>query len=137
MNMQMQMLSQLTHAQFIRFLLVGGLNTLLSYLIFFIFIQLGFNSTVSMSFAWFMGILINFKMISKWVFQKQNNKLIFKFFALYCVTFLISIFLLKVFSIFIQNISINGMVTVGITSLLSYLGNRNFVFTVSEKTSVL
>lgn len=115
-------------SQLIRFILVGGMNTLVSYLLFLLLIKSGMHYVFAMLIVWCAGVLLNFKTLGKWVFGNKDKSLIVKFVTLYGAIYLISLALLWVFNGVFNNISLSGAVTVVITSGLSFLGNKKIVF---------
>ena len=78
---------------FIRFLIVGGLNTAFGYFVFAIFIWCGLHYSVATFLSTVIGIVFNFFTTGRLVFKNSNNRLIFKFFAVYGITWLINVFL--------------------------------------------
>ena len=81
--------------QFLKFLLIGGLNTLFGYSLFALFIFLGIHFTLASLLSTILGILFNFKTTGGFVFQNKNNRLIYRFFVVYTVVYLLNIALLK------------------------------------------
>lgn len=76
--------------KFFKFLFVGAINTVFAYTIYVIFVALGLVPNVALVFQYILGILWNFKTTGSIVFKNHDNKLIFKFFLSYIVTFLIN-----------------------------------------------
>lgn len=113
---------------FVRFILVGILNTIFGYLVYAISLFIGFNYFFATLFSAVLGVLFNFKTIGKLVFDNSNNNLIFKFIACYCVIFVFNIFLLWIAATSNMNLYYAGMVVTAIGALLSYIINKNWVF---------
>lgn len=78
--------------KFIKFLLVGCLNTLFGYLMYVIFISTPLKKEIALFFAYIVGVLWNFKTTGVLVFKNNNNKLIFKFIFAYVITYFINLF---------------------------------------------
>lgn len=78
--------------KFIKFLLVGCLNTLFGYLMYVIFISTPLQKEIALFFAYIFGVLWNFKTTGVLVFKNNNNKLIFKFILAYVITYFINLF---------------------------------------------
>ena len=78
--------------KFIKFLLVGCLNTLFGYLMYVIFISTPLKKEIALFFAYIVGVLWNFKTTGVLVFKNNNNKLIFKFIFAYVLTYFINLF---------------------------------------------
>ncbi len=114
--------------QFFLFLVVGGINTVFGYCIFAIFIYIGFHYPLAALLGTICGVLFNFKTTGVIVFKSKNNKLIFKFFAVYGLTYIINIVYLKLFLYYIPNIYILQAIAVLPMALISYFLNKKFVF---------
>ena len=114
--------------RFIKFLLVGILNTIFGYSIFAFFIFLKFHYTVATLFATVLGIVFNFKTIGNLVFKNNEKALIFRFTGVYIVIYLINITLLRVLKFFALNIYIAGAVLLLPLALLSFVMNQKYVF---------
>jgi putative flippase GtrA len=69
----------LQKSQFLRFLLVGILNTIFGFSIFALFVQLGLDDKSAVLFSMILGVLFNFKSTELLVFSNRNNKLILRF----------------------------------------------------------
>lgn len=114
--------------QFIKFLIVGVLNTLFGYGIYALCLTLGFYYTIAAFLGTVLGILFNFKTTGILVFKNKDNKLIFKFFGVYCLLYLLNIFLLGIFNYFKFNLYIAGLILIFPMALVSYYLMKNFVF---------
>ncbi|MFM6404510.1 MAG: GtrA family protein, partial [Microcystis sp.] len=66
-------------SKFVRFLLVGVINTLFGYSVFALMICLGLDYRYSLLIATICGVLFNFKTIGGIVFKDQNNRLLARF----------------------------------------------------------
>jgi putative flippase GtrA len=78
-------------ARFIRFLLVGGLNTLFGYSVFALLILLHVVYPVAAFLATTLGVLFNFKSYGVLVFGSHDNRLIFRFFFVYGICYLVGL----------------------------------------------
>lgn len=70
------------------------MNTAFGYFLFSFFIFLKFHYSLAVLFATILAVIFNFKSIGKLVFKINNNSLIFRFFAVYGVTYLLNVALL-------------------------------------------
>ena len=77
--------------RFVRFLLVGGINTVFGYSAFAILILLKVPYPIAAFFATVLGVLFNFKTYGTLVFQSHDNRLIFRFFAVYGICYLVGL----------------------------------------------
>jgi putative flippase GtrA len=118
----------LLNQQFIRFILVGGLNTIFGYSLFAFFIYLGLVYPVAVLFSTILGVLFNYKTIGKIVFSSTKNKLM-PFIFVYGFIYSLNVFFLWLFSILgLENMYISGAIILAPLAVFSYLMNKNFVF---------
>ncbi len=115
--------------QFVSFLFVGVLNTLVGYGLYAFFVWVGFNYIWAPFFSTVLGILFNFKTIGVIVFQSHNNRLIGKFFGVYGIVYVCNVLGLKIFALCgVENMYISGAVLVLPLALLSFILNKKWVF---------
>ena len=84
-------LSRLLKNRFVRFLLVGGLNTAFGYGVFAAGILVGAPYALAALIATVLGVLFNFKSYGMLVFGSHNDRLILRFFAVYGVCYLVGL----------------------------------------------
>jgi putative flippase GtrA len=130
--------------QFLRFLAVGGVNTAFGYGVFALLILLNRHFRVCSPEAELVlaplisqicGILFNFKTTGTIVFRNRNNWLIFRFFAVYSVTYLLNYGILRLLESVGIGRLVGGAIIVLPLALLAYFLNKRYVFnTVDKKT---
>lgn len=113
---------------FLRFLVVGGINTVFGYGVFALLILLSLHYVIAALLATICGILFNFKTTGTLVFKNRDNRLIFKFFGVYLITYLLMISLLKVFDLYGVGSLVAGAIIVLPLAVVSFLLMRKFVF---------
>ena len=121
--------------QILRFLVVGGVNTVFGYTVFAVFILLGLHYVLAALLGQICGILFNFKTTGTIVFRNKDNRLIFRFFGVYLFTYLLTIGLLKVFDFYGIGSLVAGAIIILPIALLSFSLNRKFVFNALDKTT--
>lgn len=115
--------------QFVSFLLVGVLNTLVGYGLYTFFVWVGCNYIWAPFFSTVLGILFNFKTIGVIVFQSHNNRLIGKFFGVYAIVYICNVLGLKCLAVCgVENMYLSGAVLVVPLALLSFILNKKWVF---------
>ena len=114
--------------QFLRFLLVGGLNTLFGYMAFVLFLYLNCHYAVASFLAIICGILFNFKTYGRLVFKSHDNSLIFRFVSFYAILYVISTVSLFLFNLMGINLYYANAILIVPLSALSFFLNRRFVF---------
>ena len=118
--------------RFVRFLFVGGINTLFGYTVFSVFILLKIHYAIASLLSTIIGVLFNFFTTGKIVFKNNDPKLIFKFFGVYGIIYLINLLFLKIFDTYHVNMLIAGAILVFPMAILSYFLNKALVFRVKN-----
>ena len=122
------MLNKLAANQFIRFLFIGGVNTLFGYGVFSLLLFLGLHYSLAALLSTILGILFNFKTTGVIVFNSRNNSLIFKFFGVYGVVYVLNVLGLYLFSLVGISAYISGAILILPMACVSFVLNKKFVF---------
>lgn len=112
----------------VRFFLVSALNTAFGYGMFALMIAIGLHYSLAAFIGTILGILFNFKTIGILVFKDPNNRLIFKFFIVYGITYLANVGFLAVLKYFGMDIYLAGAVLLIPVGLLAFFLNKKLVF---------
>ena len=115
--------------QFIKFLVVGGLNTLFGYTLFAVLIFFGLHYTIAVFIGTVLGVLFNFQTTGRLVFGSKDRSLIWKFFGVYGVTYIVNIIGLYLLEKVIHNVYISGAILILPLALLGFSLNKRYVFT--------
>ena len=114
---------------FIRFILVGILNTIVGYGLFSLFIYLGLHYSIAVIFSTILGVCFNFKSIGRLVFNSHNNEKIYRFISVYIIVYLLNISGLWIFSYAgLKNMYVAGAILLTPISIVSFILNSKFVF---------
>jgi putative flippase GtrA len=119
-------LKQIRH--FLRYLIIGGINTLFGYGIFALLLYLGLHYALASFLAICAGILFNFNTTGRIVFKNSNHRLLFQFLIVYSIIYLINVLLLKLMVMYAINLYLGSATTVLPMAFLAYLLNKKFVF---------
>lgn len=111
-----------------RFLLVGGLNTLFGYGMFSLFIFLGLHYSMAVAVAMVINVLFNFLTTSTIVFKNRDPRLIARFVAVYGVVYAANVGGLRGLHHFSDNNYICGAILVLPVALLAFTLQKKFVF---------
>ena len=115
--------------KFVKFLFVGFMNTVFSYIIYVICVTILSRPTLSLAVSYVIGILFNFQTTGRIVFKNSDNKLIVKFFLCYITTFFINRYLLDTLVVdFHVDKYLSQAILVFPIAMLSFLLLKNFVF---------
>ena len=116
------------NTKFVKYLLVGLLNTVFGYSAFALLIFLNIHYVLASFLATIAGILFNFKTIGRIVFKNNDNSIILKFFAVYGFNFLLGLVGLKIFNNYNFNMYLAGFILLIATTPVSFYFNNRFVF---------
>jgi putative flippase GtrA len=130
--MHLQSATQLTNQrgvpQLIKFLFVGGLNTVFGYGVFAFFLTLHVHYSLAALLSTLLGILFNFKTYGTLVFRNSDNRLLFKFLGVYGTTYLLAVSSIAVLKSFSMSAFVAGAIMAVPLAMISFLLNRRFVF---------
>jgi len=121
-------LLRLLAIRFIRFLVVGGLNTLFGYGVFALLLWLGLHFSLAAFLSTLAGVLFNFRTTGKLVFGSHDWSLIFRFLLVYSILYLCNvagIWLLEQIGI---PAMLGGALLLLPMAVLGYLLNKTLVF---------
>ena len=116
--------------QVLRFLAVGGINTLFGYGVFASLILLHLNYVFAALLGQICGVLFNFQTNKTLVFRHNNNRLILRFSFVYIFTYLLTIGFLRLFNYYSVNDLVGGAILVLPMAMVSYFLNKKFVFNI-------
>ena len=124
-------IKRLLNRQEIRFIFVGGLNTLIGYGLYALFVYIGINYLVSNTIATIIGVIHSF-IWNKYFTFRSNKKIkdeVFKFISVYLISYTIGMITLYIIKD-VFNISpyIAGLINLVITTLISFFGHKYISF---------
>ena len=126
--MRISSVRQALESRFVRFLLVGALNTVFGYSIFAVLILAGVHYAVAALFSTVAGVLFNFRTTGRLVFSSRDNTLLLRFCGVYAISYVVGVLLLKAS----VALSINVLLASAVLSLpmavFSYSLHRLLVF---------
>ena len=115
--------------QIIRFLIIGGVNTLFAYSIYALAIFLGAHYTLAVLLSTVIGTCFSFKTMGTMVFDNPDNWLIFKFVAVYTLCYFLNIGVLRLLTLAgLHNLYIAGITSMLLVSAVSFCLNKWVVF---------
>lgn len=117
----------------IRFLFIGGINTLFGYLVFSAATFLGAHYRWASLISVVAGVLFNFMTYGNCVFYNNELKLIFKFVAMYALVYALNVIGLS----FLLSWPMTAYVAQAILTLplaiCAYVLNKRFVFQIGKE----
>ncbi|MDP3372037.1 MAG: GtrA family protein [Candidatus Paracaedibacteraceae bacterium] len=113
---------------FIRYLLVGAVNTVFGYSVFALLIFIGWHYSIALLFATVAGVIFNFQTFGKLVFKQSEWRLLWKFVAVYGVLYAVNVLLVFGFLYFMRNVYAANALAIIFIAGLGYFLNRRFVY---------
>ena len=133
------MIEKLFKRQEIRFLFVGGLNTVVGYGLYALLLFLNINYLIANTFSTIIGVLHSYLWNRYFTFKSREkaSKELLKFISVYILSYLIGMGTLFCFKE-IFNISpyLAGLLNLIITTLISWFGHKYFSFK-KQNTSII
>ncbi len=121
--------------KFIRFLFVGGLNTVFGYSVYCMMILIGLSYVWATVIQQILGVLFNFMTTGTIVFENHDRRLLVKFVMTYILTYFVSVsFNKSIQDWFNFNTYFSGFGGTLVAALLSFFLLRYFVFKEENKT---
>ncbi len=121
-------MSVLLRHQFIRFLLVGCLNTGFSYGLYAVFLWCGLHFVLANGLAFVISILFSFRTQGTLVFRNPEPRLLWRFAMAWFLIYLFNIGLIALLMRNDLNAYVSGAVALVPVTLLSYLIQKFAVF---------
>lgn len=112
----------------IRFVLVGGLNTTFSYLVYALLIFIGLDYQLANLLTLLVGILFSFKTQGHLVFNNPDNRLLGRFVLSWALIYVCVITLIGQLMALGFNAYAAGALALPMSVVLSYLTQKYFVF---------
>jgi putative flippase GtrA len=116
--------------QLIKFSLVGILNTVIGYAVFFV-ASLFMNYIIALLIAHVVGVTNSFFWNKYWVFRSDGNKVVefLKFYSIYALVLIVNIVLLYyLVSVLHFEPQISQLVLLPILTIITYLGHKHWSF---------
>ena len=121
------------HRQFIIFALIGGVNTVVDFLVFTVFNEMpGLAIEICQAFGYSAGLISSFILNRSFTFKKKNTAgiipQIVRFLLINGISVLVSMMLIRWFYLVGINEYISKVLVTGIVMVINYVGYKLFVF---------
>lgn len=113
--------------KFFKFLFVGALNTVVSYLIYAFFVFIGLIPNIALFCQYIFGVIWNFNTTGKIVFNNNDKRLFIKFVFSYIITFFLNSILLKLLINFLNDYLAQAILVLPV-AIVSFLLFKFWVF---------
>jgi len=126
-------------SQFIKFGLVGVLNTIVSYVIYFIMLRLGFFYVVAATAGTVAGTVNSYILNKLFVFKSKKKSVgeIIKFIIVYAVQYLVNIAVIHIFVAYVGfSEELAGIPAIGVGVCISFFGHKFWSFRSAKEKSV-
>jgi putative flippase GtrA len=118
----------LLRRRFVRFLLVGGINSAFAYAVYAFFLMLGLGYALANLLALIAGILFSFKTQGTLVFNNAAHGLFFRFAICWLLIYLCNIAFIRQLLTFGLDAYTAGALAIPPIIVISYLLQKYFVF---------
>ena len=125
----------LVSSQFLRFILVGGLNTAFGVGVYCLAIYVGIPYYIATLLSNVLGVCFNFITTGNLVFRNNNPRLIFRFVMAYVLIYFINTAVVKVFILLGMNDYWAGILATPVVALCSYSLLKQFVYRKNQTQS--
>ena len=120
---------RLWQIRLLRFLVVGAINTLFSYLVYAVLILIGSHYSLATLISTILGVIFNFFTTGRIVFRIMDNKRFVMFVLVYAFTYFVNVMFLRLLidGLEMDKLLAGALVTLPV-ALLSYFLNANVTF---------
>lgn len=113
---------------FIKFIVVGILNTAFGYGVFAILLAINLHYSIALAVSTILGVLFNFKTFGKIVFNSNSNEKIFRFIWVYIFVYAVNVFGVSIFTSNKISPLLGAAVMLLPCALLSFILQKKMVF---------
>ncbi|MDG4812245.1 GtrA family protein [Hydrogenovibrio sp. 3SP14C1] len=115
---------------YIKYLLVGGLNTLFGYLVVIALLFLGVHYAVSVLVATILGVVFNYRSYGRFVFNNRSwsGRYFIRFVGFYMVLYSLNVVIIAVMKYYGVNLYIASFIAVLLIAGLGFVFNQRYVY---------
>ena len=121
--------------EFIKFFGVGGVSTIVDYIIYFLMITLGFDYVVAIVFGYALGFWVNYTLGRKYVFVEgskttSGHSEFIRVFLIAFIGLLLNILIVHMLSVrfFTLDLSYSRIIAIGMVFVYNYSARKLFVY---------
>lgn len=120
--------------RFLKFLVIGVLNTCITFFVFNFLIRSGVSLDLSNAVGYIAGLINSFIWNKKWVFKTVRSNVLKEFFSFIIVFFVCYLIQLLFFHLVLKyvNESVAQILGMGVYTIMNYLMNKYFSFKVKK-----
>ncbi len=128
-------LPRIVKSKFVVFLLVGAVNTVFGYAVFFLASLTGLHYAITVLMSTCIGVVFNFFSTGRLVFRTKDDRLFFRFGLVYAAIYAINVGMIRLLKIWIEPVLAIQAILAFPLATLSYTLNRLLVFKGTATTS--
>ena len=120
----------------VRFVIVGGVNTALTYALYAGLVWYGIHYLLALTIEYAVGILAGFIANRQWTFANRDHigPALFRYIAMYCGVYVLNAVLLTFFvELADMHKLLAQLFALGIATIASYIAQRRWVFRNTER----
>jgi len=122
--------------QYVKFIVVGSMNTLVSFFIFFIcYALLQYSYFISLVISYAIGILNSYFWNSLWTFgvKRTDIKSLIKFISVYIITFILNLFIVFILvDVYEVGVLVSQGFSLFVVSAVSFVAHKYWSFKIKE-----
>ena len=107
---------------------MGVINTVFFYFIYALFIFIGLDYILAVTFSTSISMFFSFRAFGMFVFNNNDSNLLFKFALVSVANYLLNVIIIYLFKKIGYNSYIAGLISVTIVSFSSFILNKYYVF---------
>ncbi len=135
---QVEIFHNSVKSRFVRFIIVGGLNSLFGYSVYSLMIWIGLSYIWATLVSQIMGILFNFKTTGMLVFENTNKRLIVNFILSYVFIYCVNVGTNKALQVLLDcNTYLSGVGAAAVSAICSFYILKTFVYKVNREIAEL
>jgi putative flippase GtrA len=115
-------------SRFVAFLVVGGINTVFGYAVFFLVSLTGLHYAITVLASTCIGVVFNFFSTGRFVFHTKDNRLFFRFGLVYAAIYAINVGMIRLLKIWIDPVLAVQAILAFPLAVLSFTLNKFLVF---------
>ena len=124
----MRAVDSLLTSKFVRFLIIGGFNTLIAYGAYALFLFLGFAYALANFLSLLVGIAVAFKTQGTFVFSNADNRLFLRFVVCWLIIYVINVGIIRQFLVWGLDAYTAGALALPFIALISFTMQSRLVF---------
>lgn len=118
--------------QFLKFIVIGGVSTIINYIVFYALYEFGsINYVISSAAGFIIGVFVGYGFNKRWTFgvKERTKQYVYKYYVVYTISLLLGLGFLKLLVVVLGLVpQIANVLTIGLTTCTNFMGTKFWVF---------